>query len=129
MRDTLISWVSNMSAAACKPGGGGIDFIPPWYKYLPGQTDPTNRCMPQFVMRGSDIGAILLAIVEILLRLGAIVAVFFVVWGGIQYVLSQGSPDKTKDAKDTIVNALIGVVLVMFATVIVNFIGSRLLNP
>lgn len=124
---TIMHWVTNF--AACSPGAGGISdkIIPPWYKYLGNTNDATGRCVPQFTVSGADISAILLAIVEMLLRLGAIVAVFFVVWGGVQYVLSQGASDKTKEAKDTIVNAIIGLVLVMLATVLVNFVGNTLL--
>ena len=126
--------IRNFAANACAQGPGGISFLPTWYKYLPRDTSTTaaGQCSVKFsgqngTITSTDISAILLAVVEILLRLGAIVAVGYVIWGGIQYILSQGTPDKTKDAKDTIVNALIGLVLTIMATGIVNFIGGRLL--
>jgi hypothetical protein len=53
------------------------------------------------------------------------VAVGYVIYGGIQYVTSQGSPDATKKAQQTIINALIGVVLAVLAASIVAFIGNR----
>ena len=67
-----------------------------------------------------------LAILDDLIRIAALVAVGFVIYGGIQYVTSQGSPDQTKQAQQTIINALIGLVLAILASSIVAFIGNRL---
>ena len=110
-------------AAACQ--SHGIKILPTWYQYLNSTTDSTGRCQPQFVFP-DDISKILLAVVDILLRVGAIVAVAFVLYGGFQYIISQGEPDKTKAARQTIQNALIGLVLASLATVIVTFIGGQL---
>ncbi len=111
-------------AAACQ--AKGIDWIPTWYKYLDSRTDDTGKCSLDGFVVPDDIGKVLLAIVEIILRVGALVAVGFVVYGGFQYILSQGEPDRTKNARTTIINALIGLVIATFATIIVNFVGSRL---
>lgn len=66
-----------------------------------------------------------LGVLDILLRLGAMVAVGFVVYGGIQYVLSQGEPDKAKKALGTIINALVGLAITILAASVVAFIGNR----
>lgn len=67
-----------------------------------------------------------LAILDDLVRVAALVAVAFVVIGGLQYTTSQGSPDDTKHAQQTIINALIGVVLAVLAASIVSYIGNTL---
>lgn len=113
-------------AVACQPGAGGnILGLPTWYKYLEGEAIGT-KCAVVFAFP-QDIGAILLAITEILLRIGVYVAIAMVVWGGFQYQLSQGQPDKTKSARSTIINALVGVVIAVLATAIVNLIGRNIL--
>lgn len=110
-------------AASCPTKG--IKILPSWYKYIEGeQVGKTCELKFQFP---DDIGAILLAMVEILLRLGAIVAVGFVIYGGFMYMTSQGEPDKAAAARTTILNALIGLVLAILATAIVSFIGGQLL--
>lgn len=114
----------NNFAAACQ--AKGITWLPTWYKYLNGVEDDTGRCSVQFTFP-DDISKILLAVVEIILRVGALVAVGFVIYGGFQYLISQGEPDKLKSAQQTILNALIGLVIATMATIIVNFIGGRLL--
>ena len=51
-------------------------------------------------------------LVGTLITLAGLVAVFFIVWGGFDYLTSRGQPDKLARAKQTIVRALSGLVLV-----------------
>ncbi|HVC36210.1 MAG TPA: hypothetical protein VNE40_02080 [Candidatus Dormibacteraeota bacterium] len=109
-------------AAVC-PGG---DFLglPKWYKYLQGTTDPiSGACSPQ-LSRLSDIWLIVAAVIELLLRVAAIAAVAFVIVGGIKYTISQGEPDKTAQAKGTIINAVIGLAIAVVAAATVQFIAG-----
>lgn len=55
---------------------------------------------------------------------GALATVFIVV-GGLKYVLSTGSPEATKKAKDTVLYAIIGLLITIFAFAIVNFVISE----
>jgi len=57
--------------------------------------------------------------------LGAL-SVIFVVVGGLQYVLSAGNPQKTKQARETILYAVVGIVIAAGAFAIVSFITGRL---
>lgn len=65
-------------------------------------------------------------ILDIVIRIAGLVAVGFVVYGGVLYVLSRGEPDKAKKALGTIINALIGLVIAVVAAAIVAFLGDRL---
>jgi SNF family Na+-dependent transporter len=49
-----------------------------------------------------------------------------IVIGGFRYILSQGDPQGVAKAKATIVYALIGLVIVIFARAIVAFVFGRL---
>lgn len=51
----------------------------------------------------------------------AIVAVIMIVYGGIQYITSAGSPDKVKKSKNAILYSVVGLLIVIFAATIVNF--------
>ena len=51
-----------------------------------------------------------------------IVAVIMIIIGGIFYVISAGDPGKIKKAKDTILYGIIGLVIVLLAFAIVNFV-------
>lgn len=59
------------------------------------------------------------------LALAGAVAVAYIVWGGMQYTLSQGDSGKVKKAKDTLLYAIVGLIVVMFAFVILNFVIGK----
>lgn len=106
-----------------------LGIIQPWYQYLTLKPDATGNCsIANLNALGghSSFLLIALAIVDDLIRVAALVAVGFVIYGGIQYTTSVGSPEDTTRARTTIINALIGLVLAILAASIVTFIGNRL---
>lgn len=116
----FVSYIQNF-AVDCAPGGSFLGF-PTWYKYACGHEF-------RFLADGhgpSDVPLVLLAIVEIMLRIAALAAVAYVVFGGVKYVVSQGEPDKISEAKGTIINALAGLMIATFAVAFVSFLGNRL---
>ncbi len=54
-----------------------------------------------------------------------IVAVLVIIIGGIRYVASNGDASGVKSAKDTILYAVIGLVVVIMATAITGFVIDR----
>lgn len=54
-----------------------------------------------------------------------IIAVIMLIVGGINYITSQGDSSKTTKAKDTILYAAIGLVIVALAQVISHFVLER----
>ena len=99
----------------------------PWYHYL----NVDNRCNIKsftFLKAGEsgDIPLVLLAVVDDLLRIAGLVAVGFVIYAGIQYITSQGEPDKTAKAQSAIINALVGLAVSIVAVGVVTYIGGRL---
>jgi len=56
----------------------------------------------------------------LLLALG-IIAVIMIIIGGLRYVLSGGNENATRGAKDTILYAVIGLVVALLSYAIVNF--------
>jgi len=105
--------------------------FPHWYQYLTGiATSPDGSttgivCTPQ-VTGLSDIWLIVAAAIEILLRVAAIAAVFMVIYGGVKYITSQGEPEATTKARGTIINALVGLLLTVLASVFVAFIARSI---
>jgi uncharacterized membrane protein (DUF373 family) len=65
------------------------------------------------------------AIIDILLRVAAIAAVVMLVYAGVQYIMSQGEPDKTKKALSSIINACVGLIIAMGAAAFVSFAAGR----
>lgn len=100
--------------------------LPAWYKYLQMQ-EVMGRCqLPAGFQFPGDLALVALALLEIVLRLAGLIAIAFVMYGGFQFVTSQGDPEASKKARQTIINAVIGLVIALFATAIVAFVGTRL---
>lgn len=70
----------------------------------------------------SSIGTILTVVYSIV----GIVAVVMVILGGISYATSQGDAGKLKKGKDTILYGIIGLIIVLLAFAITNFVLSSL---
>ena len=61
-----------------------------------------------------------------ILYIVGIVAVIMLIIGGIKYVVSGGDSKKVTDAKNTVLYAIIGLVICFLAFAIVNFVISSL---
>lgn len=109
------------SQFACTIPNKSILGFPTWYKYLEGVSANGSQCSPA-ITNINDTWLIVIALLEILFRLAAIVAVGFIVYAGFLYTTSQGEPEKTAQAKNTIINALVGLAIAVSATAIVSFL-------
>lgn len=85
--------------------------------------DPTATCDKAQSQTG--FSKIIQTIINVLSILVGAISVVMIIIGGLRYVLSSGDSASTKGAKDTIMYALIGLVVVLFAQVIVRFVLSR----
>ncbi len=65
-------------------------------------------------------------ITNTILYIVGIIAVIMLIIGGIKYVISGGDSKKVTDAKNTVLYAIIGLVISFLAFAIVNFVISAL---
>jgi hypothetical protein len=132
---------TNANVTACnKTSFFGLE---PWYQYLGTNLDPTTCEVTCFNVTDqvspsagekcgdgkSDIPLVLLAVVDDLLRVAALAATGFIMYGAFLYVTSQGDPEGTGRAQKTIINALAGLAVAMTAVAIISFIGKRVGSP
>lgn len=126
------------SVADCDADRGKtfLGIFPTWYTYIkdyrPQTVDGRDLGCGFFSTNGAEVAwsqyaiQISLAILDILLRAGALAAVIFIIVGGYKYMSSQGEPKNIEAAMATIINAVIGLGIVILASVLVAFIGNRL---
>jgi hypothetical protein len=74
----------------------------------------------------SGSGSILMSVVNLLIGVVGIISVIMVIIGAIQLTLSSGNSDQVKKAKDTILFAIIGVVIALLAFAIVNYVLANI---
>lgn len=84
--------------------------------------DPT-ACNPGTAQ--SALGRILSVIVQTLVFIVGGISMIMIVIGGLRYVTSAGDPNTTKAAKDTVLYAVIGIVVAVLAQGLVTFVLSR----
>jgi hypothetical protein len=72
------------------------------------------------------------ALINLVLVLAGLVAFFYLLLGGLQWILAGGDKEGTEKARKRITAALIGLVIVFSAYAIIilasNFLGVQLLN-
>ena len=78
----------------------------------------TNACTAPDVMVQNTI--------QWAVGVAGVVAVIFLVYGGISYITSAGEPNKVQQAKKMITYALIGLIIVALVEVITAFVGSTI---
>jgi hypothetical protein len=71
------------------------------------------------------VAAILERVTNWVLGFTGLVAIMFLVYGGLQYIISAGNKDKAEAAKKTILYAVIGLVVVALSYVIVSFVTTN----
>ncbi len=67
-------------------------------------------------------GGMVTDIINIMLFVIGILCVIMIIWGGIRYTISNGASDKVKDAKNTILYAVVGLVIAIIAYALVNWV-------
>lgn len=117
-----IGLANQPAAAACKTSLLGI---PAWYR---GLTD--SACNINLPKKSGQVDVqkaiftIALNVIQAGLVLVAYITIFFIIKGGFGYITSAGSPEGMSSAKKTITNAIIGMVIAIFAASIVNAVAG-----
>lgn len=110
-------------------------FLNTWYHYFVtggfSGRDALNRCvfnLPDAISQSPNAyWLIAMGILDILLRVAGFIAVVMVLYAGVQYVTSNGDPSNAQAAKNTIINAMIGLVITVVASALVNFVANKFL--
>ena len=67
-----------------------------------------------------NIEQLLTAIANWLIAIGVVIAVIFIIWGGIRYMTAGGSDEAVKSARKTIYSGVIGAAVVLGVGVILR---------
>jgi TRAP-type C4-dicarboxylate transport system permease small subunit len=78
--------------------------------------------LPNVAANASTVSVVTTLVFQVI----ALIATLFIVWGGITYSRSNGDPGAIKQAKETIIYALLGLIITLFAQAIVGFVLGKL---
>lgn len=138
----LFSLVTNFQllfsrfAVSCDSDKTGFFGLPKWYEYLPkvsrdlpaefgGNASHTAQTCIVQLNSLKDVWLIGAAVIEILLRLAVVVAIIFVIIGGVKYITSEGEPDKLSQALKTIISAVVGLAISIVAATVISFLAGK----
>lgn len=89
---------------------------------LTGTADNTN-C--QGTAASDSVSHLITVIINIISAIVGIIAVIMIIVAGLRYVTSGGKEEGVKNAKNTILYAIIGLVVVALAQLIVHFVLNK----
>jgi hypothetical protein len=65
-------------------------------------------------------------ILQIAFALAGLIATFYIILGGYNYITAGGNPEAIEAAKATLTNAIIGLILVLVSYLLVDFLLGQL---
>ena len=75
---------------------------------------------------GTNLSGDIASVTQTLLVVAGAIAVIIIIFGGIMYITSTGDSARVKQAKDTILYAIIGLVVTIVAFAIVHFVSANI---
>lgn len=89
-----------------------------------------TACDPADTSVGTQrIQDIVTFIINIFSVIVGIVAVIMIIWGGFKYITSGGDSGNITSAKNTIIYAIIGLIIVALAQFLVKFVLDKVIQP
>ncbi len=106
-----------------------VKFVPqitiPGSITIGGQPISFTKGMP-VIINNDTIGQYLAVFYRFFVMAIAVMAVVMVMWGGFKRIYAAGSPERVKDANDTIVSAISGLAIALLSYTLLNLINPKL---
>ena len=90
--------------------------------------DITKPIVPNPIEGGASPGALFTDIINVLLVWGAAIAVLFIIIGGFRYIVSMGNPEGAEKARNTVLYAILGLILIFLSYLVVAYLLDDLLG-
>lgn len=71
---------------------------------------------------------VIIALIDLILWIAGIIAVLFLIIGGLRYITAHGNEEQAEGAKKTITHAIIGLAIIILSFVIVRVISNALIT-
>ena len=109
----LVSPGNSLAVDVIPPGGDSIDLPPSPARGFSG---------PQFVAQ------LITKVLPLVLSIGGFIAVIVIIISGIQFVLSSGNPEAAGAAKNRLVYAIVGFIIIILAFAILQIVDRLFLG-
>lgn len=119
-----LSYFTLTGAALATVGGGGSGGGTSFNVCDPGHPQFNVLCNQGV----GSLGSIIFGIIVILFIIAVVVALVFLIWGGLKWIFSGGDKTAVESARNTIIAAIIGLVIVFSAFFLLNLITQILIG-
>jgi hypothetical protein len=75
-------------------------------------------------LSSDKFGSFISQLITFLIVVAILVAVFFLIWGGIKWIMSGGDKAKVESARSTIIGAIVGLIIVFLAYFIISIVAK-----
>ena len=93
----------------------------------------SSGCVKDDVATLECIPVVVQNVINALVVIAGIVAVFMIIWAGYKFVMSEGDSEKISSARKTLIYAIVGLIFIFlsffFLNVIAKFTGVSQLAP
>jgi hypothetical protein len=114
----LLMSTNSLAYAASTSSGAGGEACQAISQLDPGKGANCNTS-------GPSINKLITTIINILTFVAGTIAVIMLIVGGFKYITSQGDATSAASARNTLLYAIVGIVVVAFAQIIVKFVLAK----
>lgn len=118
-----MSKMSKMSKTTLAVLAVAVVFVPALALAVAGLPNPTPPVTGTAVTL-VEIQALITRVAQFLIVVSVIIAVIFIIWGGVMYMAARGDDTKVADAKKTIFNGIVGAAVVLGVGVILQTVAG-----
>lgn len=72
----------------------------------------------------NTVSGLIKLVINWMLALAGLIAVLFLIIGGFWYITSAGNEEQAEKGKGTVINAIIGIIIIVLSWVIVNVVSN-----
>lgn len=83
--------------------------------------NPSGKCQSKKSAE-SSLNKIIRTTLQLLSLVAGVIAVIMIIIGGLKYITSQGDATSAASARNTLLYAIVGIMIVAFAQIIVKFV-------
>lgn len=88
-------------------------------------TDVINNISPfKPIENSGDIAGMVYKGISITLWIAAVLAVIYLIYGGILYITAGGDAEKATKGRTALINAIIGIIIILLCLVIVAYLKT-----
>jgi len=119
----MVSSMKKLSSAITVAAAGISYFSMAAFAYAASDSIcPTGQFAPLCTLKLNGASSIVSRLVTLLLVLAIVVALIFLITGGIRWIMSGGDKGKLDSARGTVTGAVVGLIIALLAFFILNVI-------